>query len=586
MPSQKYTNPLTGRIFSPRLNVPTEFFQAMSYEDQILLLLHMLADAIERGDLETITNLRAAIQEAADAAQTASDKADKVGEDLAAYKESNDAALATTNGNVSALTERVATAEGNIGTLQTDVAGIQEKIVELEGKPYYVVDSTMSQADINTALGIHRCVIFMPGTYNVSIPASDAEAWYGYRFQSDSDTIMLGAVFQCGQVNKDRSYPILINVSEDVRIRGDWEIIGDASLRPSPNPAGNTMQAGLYISSSHNVVIDGLTVHNMFGDGIAIDGSGADSECTNVLIQNCECYDCHRNGASIMNVRECSVINSSFHDCTGADPANGIDVEPYQWGVQVIQNLRLMGCDFYNNRGGGLSLVNQDNTVPYTCYVSDCTIDGMIIQAFGDQSLMLMDNCVIDAGSKVAVNCIPLNGNNCRFSDCVFKTTDAVMYSGYNDGSVEFPRMSNCKIIGANNIYYYERYGNTAYIAYFDNLQIPSTIVQPVRLQTGGYDGYISGTLEKTSTQVQEYNGTHNVSQAVVVVNTTDTNLSLANDVCWSVPILVINNSSNALTLTGGTFHMDGASGATATVPAYSSKTVMYHPTVGAFIEV
>ena len=586
MPSQSYTNPFTGRAFSPRLNVPTEFFLGMSYEDQILLLLHMLADAIERGDLETVTNLRNAIQEAADAAQAASDKADKVDGDLADYKESNDAALTQTNENVTALGERLTAAEGSITDIKGDVSEIQGQIVELQGKPYYVVTDAMSQKEINTALETYRCLVFMPGTYNVSIPASDAEAWYGYRFHSDSDTIMLGAVFKCGQVNKDRSYPILINVSSNVRIRGDWEIIGDASLRPSPNPAGNTMQAGLYISTSHNVVIDGLTVHNMFGDGFAIDGTGADSECTNILVQNTECYDCHRNGASIMNVRECSVINSSFHDCTGADPANGIDAEPYQWGTQVIQNLRFMGCDFYNNRGGGLSLVNQDNTVPFTCFVSDCTIDGMIIHAFGDQSLMLIDNCVIDAGTKVCVNSIPLNGNNCRFSNCVFKTTDAVMYTGYDDGNVEFPRMSNCKVIGANNLYYYERYGDTSYIAYFDNLQIPSTIVKPVRLQTGDYNGYISGTLEKTSTQIQQNNGEHNASQAVVVVQTTDTNLSMKNDKCWSVPILVINNSANALTLIDGPFHMDGKSDWTASIPAYSSKTIMYHPTVGAFIEV
>lgn len=61
MPSQHYNNPLTGRVFSPRLNVPTEFYLGMSYEDQILLLLAMLQDALEKGDIATITRLWEAI---------------------------------------------------------------------------------------------------------------------------------------------------------------------------------------------------------------------------------------------------------------------------------------------------------------------------------------------------------------------------------------------------------------------------------------------------------------------------------------------------------------------------------------------
>ena len=473
------------------------------------------------------------------------------------------------------------------GTALLDEYAGYVEMIGSGGWAYRVVDPSMSQEEINQALEESRCVCFSPGTYHVSVPADDPDAWYGYRVHGNSDVLMVGAVFDMPEVNKDRSYAFVVNVSSHVRIHGSWEVVGDRSLRGETAPGEGEMQAAVYVATSSDVVIEGAIIHDMYGDGIVLDGQGEGSECRDVVIRGCEVYDCDRNGMALMNQVNCSVEGCYCHGMQGSDPAAGIDVEPYQHGVQKIQGVRIIGCVCEGNRGSGISVINQQDSIPCSAVVSDCVTDGIQVHAFGANSCISVSNCIIDSGDKPCMNLIPRSGNNVAFSGCTVSTSDAVMYTGEDEVPVQFPRLSGCVVSKASALIYYERYNDQSYLAYFDHLSLPQSLGEVVRLQTGEANGYVSGTVEQTSTQVTYENAEHNPAQNVLVNNADGCNVDVSRDAQWSVPFTVVNNAADALTLVGGTFFQgSGQAQEYLSVPSKSSVTLMYHPTVGAFVEV
>lgn len=69
MPSQPYKNPITGKPFAPRLNVPEVFGTAMSYEDQIHMLLAYVNNILETSDFATKSDVASSVASAIASAQ-------------------------------------------------------------------------------------------------------------------------------------------------------------------------------------------------------------------------------------------------------------------------------------------------------------------------------------------------------------------------------------------------------------------------------------------------------------------------------------------------------------------------------------
>lgn len=115
---------------------------------------------------------------------------------------------------------------------------------------------------------------------------------------------------------------------------------------------------GLTITSSRNIVIQGVTARDCWGDGFYV---GMASR--NVTLCNVTADRNRRNGLSIVGVDGMAVRNSAFRNTVGTEPECGIDVEPNA-GETVIR-LQVVDCTLSGNRGGGFnggpaaSLANQ-----------------------------------------------------------------------------------------------------------------------------------------------------------------------------------------------------------------------------------
>ena len=467
---------------------------------------------------------------------------------------------------------------------------LDTRIGDLEAEYIY---PTMTKEEINTILSTKSRIVFMPGEYNIIVPDTEDD-WFCYRFFSNCDITMLGAKFVCKQKNKDGSFPFLINVSENIRVHGSWELVGDIDYRDSYVLTSNTMQSGVYISTSHNITIEGLIVHHMYGDGISTDGTGEGSECSNITIRDCEVYTCLRNGMSLMNQVDTMVINCSCHDIIYDESiyglGMGIDIEPSYPDTQVVKRNSIIGCTFYGNGGAGIGIINQGSTDEFSVVVSGCHIDGMAIRGYSTSTIVNVSNCTIDATSdenRPCVNCSMISNPRINFTGCIFSTLNAVLYDGYEEQDQTFPRLKSCTIERAAALIYFERYNpDRLYYLYFSGLTIPNGMGKLIWLQTGEFNGYVYGDIEATTTQIIDSNADYNPLQNVVINRANDCNLNCSKATQWSVPFTVVNAASNALTLTGARFMMDGSSNSYASVPANSSVRLMFHPSVGAIIKV
>lgn len=105
----------------------------------------------------------------------------------------------------------------------------------------------------------------------------------------------------------------------------------------------------LTVTSSRNVVIDGVTARDAWGDGFYIGGAGT------LGVTMCHAIARHnrRQGMSITSGRNILIRNSVFRDTRGTPPELGIDVEPNS--SEHVRNITIRDNLMLNNAGGGMS---------------------------------------------------------------------------------------------------------------------------------------------------------------------------------------------------------------------------------------
>jgi hypothetical protein len=105
---------------------------------------------------------------------------------------------------------------------------------------------------------------------------------------------------------------------------------------------------GLMIAQgAQNVVVSGTTSKNMWGDGFYIETASNVALCGVIADHN------RRQGLSIIDGHDISIVGSTFSNTRGTDPSAGIDLEPDS-PTQKITRVSIQRSKFLNNRGPGI----------------------------------------------------------------------------------------------------------------------------------------------------------------------------------------------------------------------------------------
>jgi parallel beta-helix repeat protein len=125
---------------------------------------------------------------------------------------------------------------------------------------------------------------------------------------------------------------------------------------------------GISIYSSSNVVIEGVTAKDNWGDGFLI----ARWTAANTNLKYCSVIadNNRRQGMSVTSVDGMIVKNSIFKNTNGTNPMAGIDLEPAVT-ADTVKNVQILNSVFTGNRGAGLLFWGGNSST-----VTNITVDG------------------------------------------------------------------------------------------------------------------------------------------------------------------------------------------------------------------
>jgi polygalacturonase len=118
---------------------------------------------------------------------------------------------------------------------------------------------------------------------------------------------------------------------------------------------------GIYVNEATDVVIDGVTSKDMWGDGFYVGGDHNGS--SNITFCNVIADNNRRQGLSITFADGVVVKNSVFKNTHGVDPGFGIDIEPDSG--TYVNNVNIGTSQFINNEGRGILLWYPNNSADH-----------------------------------------------------------------------------------------------------------------------------------------------------------------------------------------------------------------------------
>lgn len=145
--------------------------------------------------------------------------------------------------------------------------------------------------------------------------------------------------------NAEKHYQLLtISKASHVAVIGGT-LEGD---RNDHRGTGGEWGMGLMIAyGAENVTVSGTTSKNMWGDGFYIETASNVALCGVIADHN------RRQGLSIIDGQDISIVGSTFSNTQGTDPSAGIDMEPDK-PTQKITRVSIQRSKFLNNRGPGV----------------------------------------------------------------------------------------------------------------------------------------------------------------------------------------------------------------------------------------
>lgn len=203
------------------------------------------------------------------------------------------------------------------------------------------------------------------------------------RYKAPSDGILVpsGLTLDLGDsefVIEPNSYPEytifgVVNQS-DVTILGGT-LAGDKDRHvyaPSQSSPSHEFGFGICVSASSNVLIQGVTIRGMTGDGIILEGSympvaEGGRVSSQVRILGCNISGCRRQGISVIGAADSEIAYNSISFIKGTNPQFGIDVEPDL--DYIVDNLEIHHNVIAGCAGGAISCHSGSN---YQVYDNAC----------------------------------------------------------------------------------------------------------------------------------------------------------------------------------------------------------------------
>lgn len=165
-----------------------------------------------------------------------------------------------------------------------------------------------------------------------------------------------GTVLQAIPVAPAQSAVVRVRNVSNVRITGGT-VIGE---RWGHLGVGGEWGFGIDVRGSTDVVIEGVTARDCWGDGFYVGSTHERAESERVTIRNCRSLDNRRQGLSITACIEALVADSEFSGSAGTSPESGIDLEPNL--PYVVRGVTVRGCVASGNAGCGVLLVGETTT--------------------------------------------------------------------------------------------------------------------------------------------------------------------------------------------------------------------------------
>ncbi|MCK9640836.1 MAG: right-handed parallel beta-helix repeat-containing protein [Prolixibacteraceae bacterium] len=272
-------------------------------------------------------------------------------------------------------------------------------------------DTAALQSAVDQVAGTGGTVSVPAGTYMIN-------ALVFLKLKSNMTLKMEGGAILKALPNNSENYSIIrIEGVSNVRVTGGT-VYGERATHLSTS---GQWGFGVDIRGSYDVVIEGVTAKDCFGDGFYIANSGT-TVPKNITLDNVIADNNRRQGLSIVGADGVIIRNSILQNTQGRAPGAGIDIEP-NTGCSV-RNVQILNSQFLNNAGGGIFL--WLNTKYPNTFLENVTIDGNTIAdngAVGSQGIVLM--CL--AAQKVTNNIIR---NNYKYA----MTVDA-MSNGFITGN-------------------------------------------------------------------------------------------------------------------------------------------------------
>jgi len=202
-------------------------------------------------------------------------------------------------------------------------------------------DTAAIQAAVNAAIGTGGTVLIPDGTYLINALALGGS---GIRLGSNLTLKLSPATILKAIPNSATNYGILtVSNASRVTIVGGT-LVGD---RAAHSGTSGEWGMGLSITHSDQVVVDGVTVRDCWGDGFYVG-----SLSTNVTLCNVVADHNRRDGLSVTSVDGLVVKGSTFKNTAGTLPEIGINLEPNRG--ETVNGVLITGCTLTNNAGGAL----------------------------------------------------------------------------------------------------------------------------------------------------------------------------------------------------------------------------------------
>ncbi|MGI5907284.1 MAG: SH3 domain-containing protein [Christensenellales bacterium] len=225
-------------------------------------------------------------------------------------------------------------------------------------------------------------VRFAPGTYLI-------QCTWNNRYIAPTDGILVpsGMTLDLGtatfkmEANRYPAYTIfgIVNKS-NVKITGGT-LIGDLGQHTYAASSGSSTHEwgfGICVSASRNVVIDDVTIKNMTGDGVILEGSYAALSdggrvSSNIKVTDCTISNCRRQGISVIGATDSELARNRISGISGTDPQYGIDVETeFDY---VVTNLKIHHNTISGCSGGA---INCNKGANYDVYSNTVTGNNII----------------------------------------------------------------------------------------------------------------------------------------------------------------------------------------------------------------